>query len=238
MMKCAICDDQKSEREKIIKFVRQFERKYNLACSTEEFEDAESFLRRVDNSTAYDVVFMDIYMAKLNGFQAAKIIYDNGFTGSIIFTTNSRDFAIESYSIEASGYLVKPCTYEAFEKTMERAKKHWMKSKKTLQFPSSHLELSVYYKDIQWIETNGKGCFLHVKNECIPSSISIGKLEDILCLEDNFFRVGKSYILNQNYITDYDSETISLKDNTKVLMPVRDRLKIKKLINDYRFLHM
>ena len=237
-MRCAICDDQKFEREIIRKLIRRFEIENNLECEIDEFCDAESFLRKAEKTEDYDAVFMDIYMAEMNGFEASKIIYENGFTGCIIFTTNSRDFAIESYAIEAYGYLVKPCVYDSFVKTMNRVKEHWEKSKKTLKLLSNYLEFTVYYKDIVWIETQGKGCCIYVKNDELQTSFTIGKLEDILCQEDNFFRVGKSFIVNHNYIMKYDDEYISLKNSTKIPMPVRNKNQVKKAINDFRFLNM
>ena len=237
-MRCAICDDQKFERNIIKTLIHQFERENNLECNVDEFCDAESFLDKSSSIEDYDAVFMDIYMADMNGFEASKIIYDKGFTGCIIFTTNSRDFAIESYSVEAYGYLVKPCRYDDFYKTMNRVRRHWEDSKKRLNILSHHLEFTVYYKDIIWIETQGKGCAIYVKNEVIQTSFAIGKIEDILCREDNFFRVGKSFIVNQNYILKYDDDFIFLKNSIKIPIPIRNKNLIKKSINDFRFLKM
>lgn len=237
-MKCAICDDQKFEREIIRKFIYRFEVENNIECDVDEFCDAESFLEKAENSKDYDAVFMDIYMAELNGFEASKQIYDNGFTGCIIFTTNSRDFAIESYSVEAYGYLVKPCIYDSFLKTMNRVKAHWENSKKSITVLSNHLQFTIYYKDIVWIETRGKGCFIHVKNEVIQTTLAIGKMEEILCAEDNFFRVGKSFIVNHNYIMKYNNDYIFLKNSIQIPMPIRNKNQIKKAINDFRFLNM
>ena len=237
-MRCAICDDQKFERNIIKSHIIRFENENNIECVIDEFDCAETLLKSMPNINAYDVVFMDIYMRELNGFEASKQIYNHGYPGCIIFTTNSRDFAIESYSVAAYGYIVKPCSYETFNQTMIRAKKHWENSRKQLTVKSDHIEFCFYYKDIQWIETLGKGCMIYVKGDTIPSSSSIGSLEDILCLEDNFFRVGKSYILNHEYIRNYDSEFIYLKNEQKIPIPIRNKAQIKKCINDYRFLHM
>lgn len=237
-MKCAICDDQKFERDIIKKHIMRFESENNLECMIDEFDCAETFLNSLKHTDEYDVVFMDIYMSELNGFDACKQIYNLGFGGCIIFTTNSRDFAIESYSVEAYGYIVKPCLYDTFYQTMTRAKDHWKNSKKQLVVKSDHIEFTFYYKDIKWIETYGKGCTIHAKGDAINTTSSIGYLEDVLCLEDNFFRVGKSYILNHKYIQNYDAEYIYLKDGKVISIPVRNKIQIKKMINDYRFLHM
>ena len=238
IMKCAICDDQALERMVINHFILQFERENNIECSIDEYDCAESFLKATNVSNAYDVVFMDIFMAEMNGFEATKLIYKKGFTGCIIFTTNSRDFAIESYSVEASGYLVKPCLYEDFNQSMLRVKEHWNKSKKKITVLSQHSEFTVYYKDIQLIETSGKGSILYIKEETLQTSTPIGKLEAVLCAEDNFIRVGKSYLLNMNYVDTYDADSIIMKNALRLPLPIRNKAQIKKKINDYRFLCM
>ena len=237
-MRCAICDDQKFERDIIKKLIYRFELENNIECDIEEFYDAESFLIKTKGEEDYDAVFMDIYMAEMNGFEASKIIYERGFTGCIIFTTNSRDFAIESYSVEAYGYLVKPCLYEDFVKTMNRVKEHWEDSKKILKLLSNHLEFTVYYKDIIWVETQGKGCAVYVKNDVIDTSLAIGKIEELICNEANFFRIGKSFIVNHNYISRYDDNSIFLKNSVEIPIPIRNKNQIKKAINDFRFLNL
>lgn len=47
-------------------------------------------------------------MGDLNGMDTARKLRDLGVKAPIVFLTASPDFALESYEVEASGYLLKP----------------------------------------------------------------------------------------------------------------------------------
>ena len=63
---------------------------------------------QMEKGVHYDVILLDICMPGMNGIQCAKDIrqYDN--LVKIIFLTSSTEYAVESYSVKAHNYLLKP----------------------------------------------------------------------------------------------------------------------------------
>lgn len=55
-----------------------------------------------------ELLFLDTYMKELNGMETARRIRGLECKVPIVFLTSSRDFAVESYEVHASGYLLKP----------------------------------------------------------------------------------------------------------------------------------
>lgn len=77
---------------------------------------------------------MDIYMGEKNGMTAAKELRSLGYTGGFVFSTTSLDFGIESYDVEAAGYLVKPYSYDKFLTAMKRCHELWERVMKSISF--------------------------------------------------------------------------------------------------------
>ena len=58
------------------------------------------------------------HLEKTTGLDIAKKICLKDSNVIILFVTSSRDFAIDSYKVRATGYLVKPLNYNDFVETM------------------------------------------------------------------------------------------------------------------------
>lgn len=68
-----------------------------------------------------DVLFLDIQMPDLNGMELANAI-DNQRT-RIVFTTAFKDFAFDSYEVNALDFLLKPIRYVKFQAAVEKARR-------------------------------------------------------------------------------------------------------------------
>ncbi|MCL2763991.1 MAG: response regulator [Treponema sp.] len=66
-----------------------------------------------------DVAFLDIKMIGMTGLELAKKLKDINGNTNIIFVTGYSEYAIDSYSIPASGYILKPVTKEAVLEAMK-----------------------------------------------------------------------------------------------------------------------
>ena len=66
-----------------------------------------------------DLVFLDIQMPKLNGFEVLELI---GTEIAVVFVTAYDEYAIRAFDIHAVDYLLKPFGAERFETALHRAK--------------------------------------------------------------------------------------------------------------------
>jgi two-component system response regulator LytT len=70
-----------------------------------------------------DVVFLDVQMPGLNGFEVAHRLIQNGRSPNIIFVTAFDRHAIEAFEVNAVDYLLKPVETSRLEQALERARK-------------------------------------------------------------------------------------------------------------------
>ncbi len=114
---CAIViDDEKLARE-IIKGYLKNNSSIEVAAECSNGFDG---IKKINELTP-DLIFLDIQMPKINGFEMLELI-DNPPT--IIFTTAYDQFALKAFEVNAVDYLLKPFSQERFNEALEKALVH------------------------------------------------------------------------------------------------------------------
>lgn len=231
-MKIAICDDLSGERKIIREFLTRYEQEHNFEYMPYEYDSAESLIAGLSKEPA-DLIFLDIYMVGMTGMDAAKKLLAVGYGGHIIFITTSRDHAVDSYSIDADGYIVKPFSYEEFARRFDKVAKKWLNSFKSIAVKSDRLEFQIFLKDIEYIESGDHCSYIYAKGEPVRTTKLISQFDEELVGEPCFLRCHQSCIVNLNRVKKSDEEFIYLKSGKKLLMAIRHRQGIRKIIADY-----
>lgn len=70
------------------------------------------------NEEKPDLIFLDIQMPKINGFEMLELLED---PPAIIFTTAYDQFAIKAFEVSAVDYLLKPFSEERFNESLKKS---------------------------------------------------------------------------------------------------------------------
>lgn len=160
-----------------------------------------------------DVIFLDIKMPKLLGTDFLRNLSQ---PPKVIFVTAFRDYALESYELDAVDYLVKPVSFERFVKAVSKLKRMTAPDKEvpTSNY-SSNPEAFVYLKvdkqmqkifvhEILYIESWKDYVKLFLSpNRSILVKQSIGSMENLLSAH-RFVRVHRSYIVSIDKVSGYN----------------------------------
>ena len=114
-VKVLIVDDEPLARERLRQLLAGDER----AEIVGECADGKSALNAIRDQ-APDVVFMDVQMPELDGFEVVSRI-DPGKMPRIVFVTAHDKFALKAFEIHAIDYLLKPFDRERFQVALQRA---------------------------------------------------------------------------------------------------------------------
>ena len=115
MLKLCICDDQPADLERLEGFTAEFfQSRPDLPALVETFRSPFDLLERLEEKGGFDIYLLDILMPHLSGLELARKLRERGETAQILFLTSSREYALDAFAVNASGYLLKPVEREEF----------------------------------------------------------------------------------------------------------------------------
>jgi len=111
-MKAIIIDDEPLARS----IVKEYLQSYPEIELVQECNDGFEGVKAI-NQLQPDLIFLDIQMPKINGFEMLELI-DN--SPHVIFTTAFEEYAIKAFETHAVDYLLKPFSKERFDKALQK----------------------------------------------------------------------------------------------------------------------
>ena len=124
MKKIVICDDVEIDRSILRHFLEKYFDDRGEEALVEEYSSGESLTADVEEGyLGMDLLFLDIFMNGINGMETAVKLRALSCTAPIVFLTMSPDFAVESYEVEASGYILKPFSASQLVRLLEKTLK-------------------------------------------------------------------------------------------------------------------
>ncbi|HMP83299.1 MAG TPA: LytTR family DNA-binding domain-containing protein [Verrucomicrobiota bacterium] len=216
----------------------------------------EQAVRSVEEDSP-DLVFLDIQMPGLNGFDVlAKL--DPARRPVVVFVTGNDSYAVRAFEVHALDYLLKPFDRQRFVESLARAKKHIGRSKSDniqeqlnmllrelrpgskpsdrIAVKSAGRVLLLKTSDIQWAEAADNYVQLHVGNETHSLRQTLTEFESRLSPE-KFVRVSRSAIVNVDFIKElqpmfHGEYVIRLKTGQQVTLTrgYRSRLETAGLL--------
>ncbi|MEZ5038342.1 MAG: LytTR family DNA-binding domain-containing protein [Saprospiraceae bacterium] len=178
-----------------------------------------------------NLVFLDIQMPEINGFEMLEILKDIDF--NLVFTTAHDDYAVRAFKVSAVDYLLKPVDKNelitAIEKVKSRAQTVPQKEFQVLlenvkQIKTIAVKNQKEYRffevtEIMYVKADGNFSYLYFENKTKEhTSYSLGKMEELLPPQ-MFFRIHASYIINRNFLKKYttrDGGYLIMKDGNKL----------------------
>ena len=196
------------------------------------------------NALKPDVVFLDINMPVLDGFDFLEEYNDRNFM--VVFVSAHEEYGINAVKVSAADYLLKPVNIKELKQTVKNllVLKNKMLRVGTvnetdkLVLPASHGFDVLVFDDL--IRLEAEGCYTKVvikdgKNKIISRTLK--DFEDTLPKEI-FFRIHKSHLINLKYIKEYSNISgtfVSMTDGSKVEISRRKApefiQKIKAVLN-------
>ncbi len=71
-----------------------------------------------------DIIFLDVEMTRMSGFEVLEITRNQGLNPIVIFTTGYDQYAIKAIKAQAFDYLLKPIVLDELKETLGRLTKH------------------------------------------------------------------------------------------------------------------
>lgn len=198
VIRVAIVEDDPQVQEQLSGYVSQYEKDRKDTILVDLFSDGDEILDHYQK--LYDIIFLDIQMKRVDGMTTAKKIREMDSDTLLIFITNMVHYAVQGYSVDAIGFVLKPVNYFTFYQEMDRAVKRMEKDKKSyLSIPYEGGFVRINVKDIFYVESFGHRILIHTKTEEYGITDSMKNMEEQL-RPYHFFRCNNSYIVNLQHV--------------------------------------
>lgn len=214
--KVAICDDSDADRRYIMDMVRSWASAAGHEVQIDGFPSAESFLFRYAGESDYDILLLDIEMGAMDGVTMAKELRKSNDTVQIIFITGYSDYISEGYEVAALHYLMKPVNEEKLCLVLDRAAEKLAKNERILNFEVSGEMVRVPIYQIRYADVLGNYVTVHAQTD-VTVKMTLGELEKQL--DERFYRVGRSALVNLTQISRVTRAEIRLNDGTAIPLP-------------------
>jgi two-component system LytT family response regulator len=203
-----------------------------------------------------DLVFLDVQMPAMGGFEVIKTIGPERMP-TVIFVTAYDQYALKAFDVNALDYLLKPFNRSRFQKTLERAKtmighmqNHEVNDRllsllgnlrREQEMPDRFIIKSggrvvfLRVEEIDWMSTVGNYVRLHVGRESHLMRETMSGMESKLN-PDRFMRIHRSTIVNLDRVKEVQpwakgEYVVIMRDGNRLIMSRRYRERLNERLN-------
>ena len=234
---CIIVDDEPLA----VKLLASYAEKTSELQLLATFTDSINALNAVREQKP-DLLFLDIQMPNLDGMELAHSLPEETH---VVFTTAFKEYAFESYEVNALDFLLKPVRYNKFLAAIEKARKQL--APKESPRPSTPSPATVFIRvDGEWrnisvehiVYVNGMKDYVmfYLEGEQKPliTHLTMKAVEEMLP-SDKFLRIHRSYIVAIGKIRKIDRNDCIYIGNEIIHVPDGYLQTVHDFIDRHRF---
>ena len=206
-MKIAIVDDELYWHNEAETIICQC-----VDAEIDNYSDGKEFLL---STKKYDVVFMDIEMPSMDGFDTIKKARELNLESIYIIMTTHSEMSRKGYLVNAFRYIDKQNMKEEVPEAINSANIILDNDRKISVNVIGKGLLDINLSNILYIETEKHRVLVHTNNDVVRCGDSMIELENKL-LKDNFYRCHNAYIVNLDAVNKIEKTYTILKNGEKV----------------------
>lgn len=213
--RCLVIDDEPLARDLMRSHISKLDN-FEIVAECSDAMKALQVLR----DEKVDLMFMDIQMPQITGFEFLKILKNRP---KVIITTAYREYALEGFELDVVDFLLKPITFERFLKSVNKF--YQEQEEQTSNAPVFNEVVNgeepfIYVKEnkrvikvnlgeILYIEGLSEYVQIYTDRKKIITKTSMTNLEDKLPV-DGFLRIHKSFIVSTARIEAFTAHSVEV----------------------------
>jgi len=194
---------------------------------------------KVLKEQSIDLLFLDINMPKLTGLEFLRTLK---VTPKVIITSAYPEFALESYDLDVSDYLLKPYRFDRFLKAVNKVQEQYQLEQtavtptetssvedQQLFIKSDKRLINISLSEIYYLESYGNYVKVWLEKEFHLTPKTLTHFEELLSPSD-FFRIHKSFILNRKFIDYVEGNFVVMKNGKQLTIGKTQRSTFKSFL--------
>jgi DNA-binding LytR/AlgR family response regulator len=208
-MNCIIVDDDKLSCKIIEGYINKYSSLTLIGVFNDAVEARNLFTKRRD----IDLIFLDIMMPEMNGFDFIGSIET---PPNIIIISSAEEYALRAFDFNAVDYLLKPITYSRFVKAIDKVSRFYARKEVTaatgdeeIFIKSASTLVKLKLKDIIYVEALENYVTLNTSVEKYTIHFTMKAIEAQLP-SGLFVRVHRSFIVNKSKIQSIRENSLDM----------------------------
>lgn len=221
MIKVALCDDIIDYNKKMESYIEKYGNENHVEVKITSYGSGSQLLLNYQKRK-FDVIFLDVSMPEMDGFETAEEIRKSDPDVSIVFCTSYYTItnAGKGFEVAAEDFLSKPLLYRKVENILNKIYKKKLLNAEEKLFLKCHDGLiTLQLSDIIYIQTENKLLILHTIHGDVQSSQRMNELEKRLSTKQ-FYCCHNSYMVNFDYVEGVKQDSVLIKDKAQKLKTI------------------
>jgi len=215
LLKIAVCDDSHEDVITIKKIIRSWNSLPEDSI-VRTFESGDSLVS-AHSSETFNFIFLNVVMPFIDGIETAKEIRSFDKKVKIVFLTSSPEFALDSYSVKASNYLLKPVDKKALFECLDELYSDFEEEFSGIAVKSFSSIYNIPFHSIEYIEAMNKRVLISLfDGKTVESTEPFYIFEEKLLPFPDFFKCHRSYIVNIHRIASFNPKDIFMRSGKSI----------------------
>lgn len=236
-MRIGICEDEKIHSDTLAAMIRGWQKQQEDAgfehhVSLSVFQSANEFIMKAEGEL-YDLLFLDINMEGINGYELAERIFRSDSRTVLVFTTANPDYLAEGYYVRAFRYLLKPLKQQDVLACLEHVKALTEKEmKQFLIVKTEDGSVRVPYYEILYAEVRSHYIYIVTDKRTYRFK---GRLADVEAqlTDGNFIKCHRSYLLNISHIDTMKKGAVVMANQQEISVSSRYYQTVREKYLEY-----
>ena len=182
-------------------------------------------------------MLLDVLMKEDNGIEVAREIRKTDQDVRIVFLTSAAEYAVQSYTVDAFYYALKPVQKQDLFAVLDKLYAKWQQDKAEFILVKCENGINkIHIRDLEYCEVVNRSLILYLQNGTrLKSTVKIKELEEILRQFGCFIRPHRSYLINLRYVENLSQKSITMKSGVVIPIPHGKYTQTKEQYFAYAF---
>lgn len=238
MIRIAVCDDDRNDRENVCGFLQEYLDERGLEAEVRSFDHPDTLIKECEEYRPH-IYILDIVMPMVTGIEAARELRWDQPDAQIIFATSESSYALESFDVNPINYIMKPVDRDKLFTTLDLAMsrvKEEDESSLTVKIKGGYKTLRT--REIMYVDYRNHVVTYHLSKgeEVQTPTLRIGFTEyiDDNLSRDDFVRCHESIAVNISAIDKLTKTSITLRNKEEVPVSKSRYAEVAERYLDYR----
>lgn len=197
------------------------------------YDSGERFL---DSTVKYDLVFLDIVMAEMNGIETARRLRKRDMGCLIVFLTGSNEYAWEAFPVHPFDYLLKPVDEARLDQVLAEAKRALERKERVLPVKVGRQTETVCISEVRHVCARDHYVYITLTDgRELKCYMTFGEVQAMFREEPRFLTCNRGVLINMDEVRSFDGRNFTMNDGQCFAVRLSEKVRIEERFCEYMF---